>query len=199
MMSPGDNPSQITVRSHAILPFSQGFYISCCLSNSWFIILVIWWKSWWTSHQEGIGIFIFNAAAIMCPRGQSYWNFWHLQELRPSCAHNFPTHKENQLWQWPSGEPQGGQRGRQVILNILQLADSTLELKFSILMFVFTFIWLIAPELFADFVTFSPSATVSGSICYDCHTHVFGSEDVRVFQVWHTHLYLVFTCKLLLA
>lgn len=130
----------------------------------------------------------------MGTHGQTYWNFWHLQELRPSCAQNLPTHEENQLWQWPSGEPQGGQRGRQVVLNILQLADSTLELKFSILIFVFTFIWL-----FADFVTFSPSATVSGSICYDRHTHVCGSEDVRVFQVRHTHLYLAFICKLLLA
>lgn len=119
------------------------------------------------SHQEGIGIFIFNAAAIMGTRGQTYWNFWHLQELRPSCAQNLPTHEENQLWQWPSGEPQGGQRGRQVVLNILQLADSTLEFKFNILIFVFTFIWL-----FADFVTFSPSATVSGSMLWLPHSRV---------------------------
>lgn len=177
-----------------ILPKAFTFPAACLIPDSW-----VSGENPMISHQEGIAIFILNAAVITGTCGQTCWNFGTFKSFGTAVPRiSQPTKKPNCGCGLP-GEPQGGQRGRQVILHSHQLADSTLELEFSILIFVFTFIWLIAPELFADFVTFLPSATVRGSICYDCHTHTFGSGDVPVFQVWHAYLYLVFIYKLLLA
>lgn len=131
-----------------ILPKAFTFPAACLIPDSW-----VSGENPMISHQEGIAIFILNAAVITGTCGQTCWNFGTFKSFGTAVPRiSLPTKKTNCGHGLP-GEPQGGQRGRQVILHSHQLADSTLELEFSILIFVFTFIWLITPCWLSDIFT----------------------------------------------